>query len=904
MTFTSGVRLGSYEIVSPIGAGGMGEVYKARDTRLDRTVAIKVLSAQLAADPEFRSRFEREGRSVSHLNHPNICTLHDIGQADGPGSGTTHFLVLEYLDGETLTHRLARGPLSIAETLRIGAQLAAALDAAHRQRLVHRDLKPGNIMLTRSGAKLLDFGLAKATPPALALTAADPLQPTELATLTDKGTVLGTVQNMAPEQVEGRDVDARTDIFALGTVLYQMLTSRPAFQGNSAASMIGAILRDEPTPIGQLRPDVPTALDQLVRTCLAKDPDDRVQSAHDVGLQLQWIAQPSGVMSAPERARPARWRVALSWAPTAATVILAAALIWSLTRPPDDDPLGSRFLYALPANQQYSGIPRHVVALSPDGKKLAYTADRQIFLRPLDQLEGQPLRGTADGAVPVEPVFSPDGQWLAYFAIQRGPVTGATQQPFSIMRVAVTGGAPVKLGQLNGPPFGASWHRGLIVVGRVGEGIQAIPEAGGPARTLITVDPVKERAVQPQLLDDGRHVLFAVTSVLNVGRETANGEGQIVVQAIDGGPRKVLVNLGANPRLLPTGHLVYVHDHTLFAVAFDSRQLAVTGTPMPIEERIEQAGASAAAQFAVSNSGVLAYLPVGFSSTARQLLLVDRQGREEVLPAPPGAYQQPRLSPDGKRMVVSANANLSVWSFASRTLMRLTNENATQYNPAWTPDGRAIFYDSNDGSGASIMRRAADGTGTATVVAPAPAGFPEIVTADGKSLIYHNADRVAFVLPLDPPGVPRPLFSDVTGQVSDAEISSDGKWIAYESNESGRFEINVRAFPNVKDGRQQVSAAGGLHPRWSADGSELFYIAGDGTMMSVPVESGSTLVLGRPVPLFNAGQYHVNVARNYDVTADGKRFVMVRNAAQSPRTSMIVVTRWFEELRAKIAPQR
>ena len=498
-------------------------------------------------------------------------------------------------------------------------------------------------------------------------------------------------------------------------------------------------------------------------------------------------------------------------------------------------------------------------------------------------------------------MFSPDGKWVAYFTVQLGG-PGTLQQAYNVRRIAVTGGAAVTLGTIGGPPLGASWRNGSIIVGRGAAGIEAIPEDGGAPRTLVTVDEKTERAVQPQLLADGRHLVFTITTPLMVGRETATGEGQIVAQPIDGGSRKVLVNLGTNPRVLPTGHLVYVHDHTLFAVPFDERGLKVNGTPVPIIESIEQTGASAAAQFSVSDSGVLAYLPVGFASTARNLLWVDRNGREQVIATAPGAYQQPRLSPDGKRVAVSVNANISVWTLASGNMMRLTNESEPQYNPAWMPDSRRIVYDSNDGNGTRILRRSADGIGGVELIVPVQAGFPEIVTADGKLLVYHSSDRVAMLLPLDPAGAPRPLFKDIASQVSDAEISPDGRWIAYESNESGRYEVNVRSYPAVDSGRWQVSSDGGMHPLWSRDGGELFFIAADGMMMSARIEPGLTFSHARPIPLFPASQYPVQRRAQLRRLPRWKRFLMVKNALSATTLpTMVIVTRWFDELRAKMA---
>jgi eukaryotic-like serine/threonine-protein kinase len=901
MALNAGVRLGPYEVLGAIGAGGMGEVYKARDTRLDRTVAIKTLPPRFAEDPQFRDRFEREAKSVSQLSHPNICTLYDVGQATGSGSGPIHFLVLEYLEGETLASRLRRGALPLSDALKVGSELASALERAHRQGVVHRDLKPANIMLTKTGAKLLDFGLAKIGPPGAFPSVAAATLPTEVATITTQGTILGTLQYMAPEQIEGGAVDTRTDLFALGAVLYEMLTGRTAFQGTSQASLLSAILKDDPPAVSQLRA-IPPGLDSLVRSCLAKDPEDRIQTAHDVWLQLKWIAE------SPTAAVPAavggsgRLRERTMWAAVAiACAAIASATTWWLKPAADHTHFAERSQFVLPDIQSFSAVGRRVVAISPDGTKMVYAANRQLYLRALNEIDAQPIRGTADVSVAQEPVFSPDGQWIAYFAAD---ATSAGGRPLvSLKRVAVTGGAPVTLSQLEGAAFGVSWRNGMILVGRGPGGIDAIPEGGGAPRNVVRIDPNMERAVQPALLEDGRHVVFAVPRPIDTGRETASGEGPIVVQPIDGGPRKVLVERGASPQVILSRHLVYIHDGTILAVPFDSTRLEVTGSPVPLVEGVALAGQSSAGQFAISRTGTLVYLPTGYASNSRQLVWVDRKGgREESLAAAPGSYQQPRLSPDGRRFVVSLAANIWIWFFGSETFVRLTNESAVQYNPAWTPDGRSIVYDSNDGSGVQILRRAADGTGAADVVAPIPAGYPEIVSSDQKFLIYHPMERVAMLLPLNPKGPARPLLPDVKGQVSDAEISPDGRWIAYESNESGRFQVNVRPFPPELPGRWQISSNGGQHPLWSRNGRELFFLAGDGMMMSVPIQPGSIFTHEKPSQVFPAGQYYYNVARNYEVSVDGTRFLMIKNAARpDSRPSIIIVHHWTDEVRAKMA---
>jgi serine/threonine-protein kinase len=875
----------------------MGEVYRARDTRLDRTVAIKLLPPQLAADPQFRERFDREARTISQLTHANVCTLYDVG--DAPGSGphapATHFLVMEYLEGETLAARLARGRLPLSEALRIASEIASALDHAHGHGIVHRDLKPGNVMLTKSGAKLLDFGLAKETRTVVDVGATGIA--TMAAPLTAQGAILGTVQYMAPEQIEGNEPDARTDIFAFGVVLYEMLTGRPPFEGSSSASLLGAILKDDPAPVSQLLPVTPPALDHLVRSCLAKHPDERFQTVRDVLLELKWIAgsSSSGAIAAPLVGGRKRRERVIWVAAGLLLAVLTGGAVWRFKSEPSEPPLVSRWQHPLPENQYFTSPGRRVVAISPDGTKFAYVASRQLHVRSLDQLEARPLPGTDESAF--EPVFSPDGKWIVYFA----PVSTTGQ--VDVRKVSVTGGAPVTLGRLAASPFGATWRGDLIVFGLNSgslSAVQAIPESGGTPRTLVSVDGKTERAVQPQLLEDRQHIVFSIPSPVATGRESGSGEGPIVVQRIDGTDRKVLVGMGLHPRVLPTGHLVYVQNGTLFAVPFDSRRLEITGDTVPLVAGIQQSGGSSVAHFAISDTGTLVYAR-GAGTTSRSLLFVDRGGAERPLAALPNTYQQPRLSPDRTRLAVTAGGQIWVWTFATGTLMRLSaNSGANHYNPAWMGD-RHVVFDSNDGSGVRILRKSADGAGAEDVLVPAPAGYPEIVTPDGKLLIYHPLERVAMVMPLEPGGEARSLLPGVRGQVSDVELSPDQRWIAYESNESGHFEIYVRPFPAVDAGRWQISSSGGQHPLWSRDGRELFFIAADGMMTGVPVQLGTNFSHGRPEGLFSAGQYYVNVARCYDQTPDGRGFIMVKAAGTGrERQSIVVATNWFEELRARM----
>lgn len=873
----------------------MGEVYKARDSRLDRVVAIKVLPAQLAADPLFLERFDREAKSISALNDPNICTLYDVGQATIAGSdAVTHFLVMEYLEGETLAERLHRGALPVGEALRIASGVASALDKAHRHGIIHRDLKPGNVFLLRGSsasapatAKLLDFGLAKLAPATgvagglMTATAAPPL--------TARGTILGTLQYMAPEQAEGGDADARTDIFALGVLLFEAVTGRKAFEGKSQASLLSAILKDDPPPISQLQPLAPPALEFLVRTCLAKDPDARFQTAHDVLLYLKWIAEGGSAagVAAPVVTRRKRRERAVWMAAAVALALSTAGIASWLAHSPAERHVVTRFAFPLPEGQAFARTGRHVVAISPDGTKLVYHANLHLYLRAMDRMDAQPIRGTNED--PMEPVFSPDGAWVAYFA--RGGRT--------LRKIAIAGGSPITLAELPARPNGASWRHGTIVFAiDAGEssGIYSAPEGGGGVRRVVSIDSAVERASQPEMLEDGKHVLFTVTT-----STSAALEGAIVVQSLQTGERKVLVNGGTGAHVLATGHLVYLHDGSLFGVPFNPRTLELSGAPVLLAEDVPASGGG---QYAISANGTLVY-PSMPAPSSRGLVWVDRQGREDPISAPPGPYIDPRLSPDGKRLAVSSLADIWIWTFAIRALTRLTFTQGNEYNPAWMPDSRRVVFDAREGGVGQILRKAADGTGPTDVVSPAP-GYPEAVSPDGKFLIYHTGDQLPtlMLMPLDGSGTARPLNPTKSpAQTFNAEISRNGNWIAYQSDESGRFEIYVHPFPALEEGRWQVSGAGGAHPLWARDGRELFYINGAGMLVSTPISAAQGFTHGTPIELFPARQYYVEVARNYDVAADGSRFLFVKNLSTVNRPSLVVVSHWLDEVRAKMATQ-
>ena len=912
-----GKRLGPYQVLAKLGEGGMGEVYRARDTRLDRVVAIKVLPAATAADPEFRARFEREARAISQLNHPHICTLFDVGEENG-----VSFLVMEHIEGDTLADRLAKGALPIDRALEYAVEIADALDKAHRRGITHRDLKPGNVMLTKAGTKLLDFGLAKIgliqTPgstetrlaPALA-TGAD------AAPLTSRGSLLGTFQYMAPEQLEGLEVDARADIWAFGCVLYETVTGNRAFEGKTQASLIAAILEREPAPLDTLHRDVPPALSRLVRTCLAKDPDDRFQTAHDLRLQLEWIQEGSAAaLSAPVVAHGIR-RNTLMWTiVTVAVAGLTGIAVWRLKPSPIDRHVVGRFEYVLPEGQHFTRPNSHDIALSPDGTKLVYVANNQLYLRWMNQLDAQPIPGTTN-VDPLEPVFSPDSQSVAFFAPKRG------RAGVMLFKVALAGGQPQQLCDIPGLPWGVSWRNGLIAFGQntrgrsqaeTVSGIQIVPDSGGTPRTVASVDGDKEPAGHPQLLDDGRHVLFVV-----IPNGATEDEGQFVVQSLDGGQRRALLTRGTDPRVLPTGHLVYVHDSTLNARTFDPETLIVGEGSVQVADGITQSlGAGSTGQFAISSSGVLALLSGLGRST---LVWVGRQGQETNIPsATPRAYGRPRLSPNGTRIAFTSldQGKRHIWVLdlarEAPAPIPVTSGATVENNLVWQDDNQIIYSSGVPPASRALFRKTFDAP-TPEPLTKTAVGSVTSVSPDKKYVVYQTSEGVdasdLMLLSLEGGGTPRPLFVDPNYGERNGEISPDGQWIAYESWETGRPEVYVRPFPDVERRRfPKVSTDGGAKPVWARSGQELFYIqyeAGrDYSLMRVAVQrTDATLTFGAPTQLFPVLPYDSGTTREFDVSLKGDRFLMVKQAGDSSlRPSIVIVTNRFDELRARVPTGR
>ncbi|HEY3124483.1 MAG TPA: protein kinase, partial [Thermoanaerobaculia bacterium] len=684
MGLAAGTRLGPYEILAPLGAGGMGEVYRSRDTRLDRTVAVKVLPAHLADNAELRQRLEREARAISALSHPHICTLFDVGNQDG-----TEYLVMEYLEGETLADRLLKGPLPIEQVLRYGIEIADALDKAHRQGILHRDLKPGNVMLTKSGVKLLDFGLARLGAPGKgAVFSRLSIAPTELpdAALTAEGTILGTFQYMAPEQLEGKEADARSDIFSFGAVLYEMATARKAFTGKSQASLIAAILEHEPTPISTVQPMTPPALERVVKTCLAKDPEERWQTAHDVMLELRWIAQAGSQAGAPAPVvarRRNRERIAWSaFALSAAAAVLLA--VGYLRRAPA--PLQVfRSSILLPSTFGFGHAE-----LSPDGTRLVFrgsAADGNSILwtRSLNSLSAEPLPGTQDAFFPF---WSPDGRAIGFFANKK------------LKRIEASGGAPLTLCDADG--VGGSWSReGVILFALASGPIYRIDAGGGAPRAVTKLDARLHETTHryPVFLPNGRHFFYLAGNLAGAAEDPANPANMIHVGTLDGKADKAVMPAYSGV-LYASGYLLFRREDNLFAQGFDEKNLRLFGEPRSLGQEVRQPlDFWRRATFSVSRNGVLIYEPP--VRTERQMVWLDREGRRSGALGEPTVQVDPRLSPDGKSVAVTladpSTRKRDIWIFdlARGVKSRFTAGPSDNFSPVWSPDGNRLLFSSD-----------------------------------------------------------------------------------------------------------------------------------------------------------------------------------------------------------------
>ena len=899
MSIGPGARLGPYEVAAQIGSGGMGEVYRARDTKLDRDVAIKVLPSLFVADAERAARFEREARTLAALNHPNIGGIYGLEESNGAMA-----LILELVEGPTLADRVAQSALPVDEALVIARQIAEALEAAHDQGIVHRDLKPANIKLRPDGTvKVLDFGLAKALDPAPSSASSLSISPTLTSPATQIGVILGTAAYMAPEQARGKPVDKRADIWAFGCVLFEMLTGRRTFDGQDVTDTIAAIVRGEPDWMS-LPAETPPQIRRLLKRCLAKDPKHRLREAGSAIVEIDEVQTPSGE---PVRSSlPARplWRRPTT---VAAIGVLLAAVggvgTSIVTRPASEPAPVVRFSIPLGPETNFSATGRHVVAISPQGTHVAYVANLQIYLRALNQFESTPVRGTEGPPGPGfgrSPFFSPDGKWLGFWS------DGA------LKRVAVTGGAPVTLAAAANP-WGAWWGEDDKILYGQADGIWEVPAAGGAPHKLIAAKN-GEVLHGPQRLRDGEWLLFTVRPANVQSWEQA----QIVVQSLTTGERKAVVEGGRDARYLSSGHIVYASNGVLYGIPFDARTRRVTGGPVSLVEGVGDAGTTTgAAHYSVAANGSLVYASIaGGGGTPVSFVWVDRTGRETPIAARARPYQEFSLSSDGTRIavrVLDPTQDIWIYDLTRQTDTRLTFDEAVEVFPTWTPDGRRVAF---GGNGIELSARSADGTGAGELLAGPgkDAGrfsVPLSFTPDGRTLIVETRESGVKLsaVGLDDKRV-TPLFHETTGMQRNGALSPDGRWLAYESDESGTPEIYVRPFPDVNAGRWQVSSGGGRWPVWhpKAGGKELFYVGPTG-LMSLSAVTTPTFMPGRVSMLFEMAAYNgVNLVasnRRLAVSPDGQRFLLLKSAATPTGTGqdtqrLLFVENWIEELKQRV----
>ncbi len=899
-----GAKLGHYEIVEAIGAGGMGEVFRAADTRLGREVALKVLPDLFARDPDRLARFQREAHLLASLNHPHIAAIHGLEEAAG-----VRFLVLELVEGETLAERLKRGAVPLEEALKTCRQIADALEAAHEKGIIHRDLKPGNVKLTPDATvKVLDFGLAKAfegeLPPAEVSKS-----PTLSAVATQAGILLGTAAYMSPEQAKGRPVDKRGDLWAFGCVLYELLTGKQVFEGETISETLASVLKTEPD-WKALPADTPAAIARLLRRCLERDPRRRLQAIGEARILLddflagkleEAVAAP-GPAAAPQPG----WRRALPWA-----ALLAVALglaLWRPWQPQPAPPAPVRLNVALATTDPLYTEVGPAIVLSPDGRRLAYVTrsgpNNRLYLREMDKLEATALSGT-EGAF--NPFFSPDGQWIGFFANGK------------MKKVSVTGGAPLTLCDA-ADGRGGSWglDDSIIFSPNTDSPLFKVSAAGGAPAQLTQFDKKKDVVGEishrwPQILPGGRAVLFTAAV-----RPSDYENAYLVAQSFETGERKLIYEHGYHGRYLPSGHLVFVHQGTLFAVPFDGKRLEMKGTPAPVLEGLLASTGNAGAQFSFSDTGMLVYL-TGAQSSAVAGVWANRRGTTTPLLETPGDYYDPRFSPDGKHIALRiggiATGDIWVYEIARGTATRLSFNPGLDILPLWSPDGQWVTYTSGARLGSiRIVRKRADGVGDEEVLyeSKGRAG-PMAWSPDGKLLvIIEESPQTSFDiktlrLDADGPGKHKVEPFLATPFVEHwPDLSPDGRWLAYRSNESGRFEVYVRPFPGP-GGKWQVSTEGGDFPRWSPKSNELFYLAPDGkSVMAVSYSAvGGAFRPEKPRLLFQADFADRSPFRPYDVAPDGQRFLILKRLEGKPTVQQpTLVLNWFEELRRQLAPAR
>jgi eukaryotic-like serine/threonine-protein kinase len=937
MSLSSGSIFGTFEIASPLGAGGMGEVYRARDLRLNRGVALKVMPELLARDPDRLARFKREAQLLAALSHRNIAAIHGIEEANG-----VYALVLELVEGQTLAERIAQGPIPIEDALPIAVQIAEALEAAHEIGIIHRDLKPANIKISDQGVvKVLDFGLAKALD--TGATSVDVSQsPTLSLAATQMGVILGTAAYMAPEQARGKDVDRRADVWAFGCVLYEMLTGRKTFapstgsgssraqsrdEGESLSDILAAVLRGDPD-WAALPSSTPHAIRRLLRRCVEKDRRERLQAIGDARIEIKEAmaaGTDAAAVAAPVAPQPPAAGRVMPIVAVASTAILAGLAVWMLKpSAPATAPHVTRALLAVqpfdrrsPAPAGENRVPitrrdRTSIALSPDGRTLVLRAlaDRaeQLFVRPLDRLDWTPLAGT-EGAE--SPFFSPDGAWIGYRSggeLRKIPIAGGVSSV--ITRVPGAGTAP--------RIYGASWGSGDVVVFATAEGVWQVGAAGGDPRQVSTPAKTEYRHSLPHVLPGGRAVLFTITKASF--RWT---DAQVVVRTLETGEQKVLIENAADPRYVSSGHIIFLRSGTLMAAPFDIARLEMTGGAVALIEGVMQAlntgnsgNDSGAGQVAVSSNGTLVYATGGLTpDQPRALAWVDRSGAATPLELPERQYSTPKISPDGQRIAVTIgpDAERRIWvhDVVRGGITAITPIADGAFWNVWSPNGQRIAFSA---VGGYLDVRSSDGSGSAERLTVTP-GFsaPTSWSSDGRLIVFvdrdpETAEDIWIKDVSEPTQPPRPYLRTTASDTFPA-LSPDGKWMAYASNQSGRLEVYVQPYPGPGP-RVQVSTEGGNSAAWAGNGAEIFYTQPAGAtnrdiaMMAVTAKATATgMAVDRPRKLFE-GRFALTVpGRGYDVTADGRRFLMVqqKDLPPQPPVELVLVENWFEDLKRSTA---
>jgi len=887
-----GKTISHYQIVDKVGVGGMGVVYKARDTKLGRDVAIKVLPEEFARDPDRITRFLREAKLLASLNHSNIAAIYDLEEAD-----SEQFLIQELIEGETLADRLKHGQISVEESLELSLQITEALEAAHEKGIIHRDLKPSNIKITPEGkVKVLDFGLARAFRNKTKNADSSNLSATR-ESITQAGVVLGTAAYMSPEQVKGKSADGRADIWAFGCVLYKMLTGKSPFAGEDFSQTLANVLEHEPD-LSQVPRNIHPKIKETLERCLEKDPRNRWHHIADVRLDIRKVLDDEGRgLAKPGTIAKPRMQPRTTASLIAAAVILsmlvAGFAVWNL------GPMFRhefqptiQFVYELPEDQYFTNTDRTLVDVSPDGTKIVYVANRQLYVRNVSELTAKLIRGTY--GVPLTPFFSHDGKWIGYWS----------QNDLKLKKIPVSGGVSMTLCSISAP-FGATWGKDdTILLGQF-SGILRISGISG-ASELIVETRSGEQIHRPQILPGGEWVLFTIT---NIGGSDRWDRAQIVVQSLKSDERRVLMSGGSDARYVSTGHLIYASGSDLFAIPFDADNLEVKGAAISIVQGVQRAILpginTGAANYAFSDGGMLTYVAGGAATTKRNLVWVDRNGNEELLEAPPGHYSYPRISPDGTKLaltnVVSGNSDIWIWDLVRKKMSRLTFDESSDLLPTWTLDNKKIIFSSVREGINEIFWKRRDGTGKSEFLFSDADKYllSSSLASDEKTIAIVEGGSEGFNIvtgSTEGSHALEPLLKGEGNEFS-VRISPNGKWIAYVSDESGQFEVYVCPFPDVNTGKWQVSTSGGESPIWSWDSRELFYRNGS-TAMAISIQTDPVFRAQIPETLFHKA-YYAESGPQWDISQDGQRFLMIKEL-ESPR-KIIIVTNWFEELKQKVS---